>query len=586
MPGRLGMLDAMPCTDELRASDPASYPGWTEATPKPSLMTRTELDDLIAQGEGPAVEFKRSLARDLGREICAFANADGGTLLLGVAGSGEVVGVGNHNRTRARVLSTARSASPSIMVVVDSIGEVLRVVVPPQKDKPYSFGWRSFMRDGANSRRMSNAEVENLFYAVGRAHFDKKPCPSFSLEDDVDSASWQGFVRRAKMPRGMDRILVLRNLGLVDAEDRMTNAGAWLLGPDIRRFSDSGFVSCILFEGTDEDTVLDEQDFHGPLPTMIDEVAAWIQTHINIQLTIWQEGREERPELPEEAVLEAVVNAVAHRDYRSTSSVQVRVFRDRVEIASPGGLPEGMPEADLGTHSVPSNPLLYGVLSRMDLVGKSGSGIRRMGDSCRDYGLMPPRVKVSDGGFMMVFERPVMSPQPTLEPDRTIQDDHTGIIQDGVSPLELGDKRLRRAYRTRWDSSRSDRPGARRQASGDRSELPVSYRYNTGSAGESYRSDTGHEPDSAPDRPSTMQVSTMQVRQLVMALDGDRSRAEIIHRLGLRNRSNVANNYLRPALEAGFIEMTIPEKPTSSKQRYRLTPMGRELRAELEAATS
>lgn len=82
-------------------------------------MNRAGLLDLIAAGEGPAVEFKRSLTRDLGRELCAFANVEGGTVLLGVSDSGEIVGVANHNGLKSRVQSTARSADPPIMVDVD-----------------------------------------------------------------------------------------------------------------------------------------------------------------------------------------------------------------------------------------------------------------------------------------------------------------------------------------------------------------------------------------------------------------------------------------------------------------------------------
>ena len=138
-------------------------------------MSRDAISDLIPRGEGSAVEFKRSLTKDVGRELCAFANADGGTILIGVSDSGEIVGAANHNRLKSRLQSTARSADPPIELEVESAGRVLRVVVPPQKRKPYSFGGRFFMRIGANSQQMSNAEVEDLFYAVGRLHFDGKP---------------------------------------------------------------------------------------------------------------------------------------------------------------------------------------------------------------------------------------------------------------------------------------------------------------------------------------------------------------------------------------------------------------------------
>ena len=106
-------------------------------------MTRAvhpELAGMLARGEGATVEFKRSLTKEVGRTLCAFANAGGGTVLIGVSDAGEAVGVANHNRLKARVLSTGRSADLPIGVEVESLGAVLRVVVPPQNRQPYSFG--------------------------------------------------------------------------------------------------------------------------------------------------------------------------------------------------------------------------------------------------------------------------------------------------------------------------------------------------------------------------------------------------------------------------------------------------------------
>ena len=113
-------------------------------------MTPDAISALIARGEGPTVEFKRSVTKDVGRELCAFANAGGGTILIGVSDAGEIASVVNHNRLKSRLQSTARSTEPPIELEVESVGRVLRVVVPPQKRKPYFFGGRFFMRIGAN----------------------------------------------------------------------------------------------------------------------------------------------------------------------------------------------------------------------------------------------------------------------------------------------------------------------------------------------------------------------------------------------------------------------------------------------------
>ena len=514
-------------------------------------MTKDELFDLVAQGEGSDIGFRRSLGRELGRELCAFANGDGGTLLLGVSKSGEIAGVGSKSRARGRVLTTARSADPPIVVEVESVGDVLRVVVPPQKYKPYSIGWRAFVREGTISRRLSNAEIKDLFYAVGRAHFDKEPCENFSLEDRLDADDWDRFIQRAKIPAGMHMILALRRLGLVDAEDRMTHTGAWLLADDIRRLTPGAFVSCTFFEGTAEAAGREHRDFHSCIPTMVSDTLEWILTRINVQLMIWQEEGEGRPELPEEALREAIANAVAHRDYRSRESVQVRLSRDRLEIVSPGGLPEGMTETDLGTKSVPRNPLLYGMLVRMDVVGRIGSGIRRMSSLCREHGVEEPRIEVSGNRITTTFKRPsAIQVQPSA-----IQDEPSFIHVGGERAIRVGDRAAKQGNEQTllWAGERAERP--------------------------SYKKHTRYIQD----RAITIQDTalTIQVRELVRVLDSDRSRVEILESLGLRNRSNLAANYLRPALDAGLIEMTIPDKPTSGRQKYRLTARGRALRAAL-----
>ncbi len=370
-------------------------------------MSAQELHTLIAQGEGFTSEFKRSMPSDLGREMCAFANASGGVILLGVTDKGEIVGVADHNKLKSQVQAIARSAEPPIKVEIASIDSVLCVTMPVQDNKPYSFGGKFFMREGANSQQLSREEIREFFYAEGLVYFDETPCPAFSLEDDLDEDRWALFCRRAKIPDNMAPAVALRNLHLIGTDGHITQAGAWLLARDIRKFRVSGDVACALFMGADKVRILDRRDFHGDVYSMIDEVVAWILSKINVEYIIKHVKREERPELPEEAIREAVVNALAHRDYRSSANVQVYIFKDRLEIVSPGGLPAGMTEADLGIKSVPRNPLLFGMLHRMEAVEKIGSGIRRIRDLCREHGVAEPLIEVSDSWVTTIFRRPV-----------------------------------------------------------------------------------------------------------------------------------------------------------------------------------
>ena len=286
----------------------------------------------------------------------------------------------------------------------------------------------------------------------------------------------------------------------------MTRAGAWLLAKDIRKFRISGDVSCALFMGTDKVRILDRRDFHTDVCSMINETVAWILSKINVEYVIKHVKRDERPELPEEALREAVVNAFAHRDYRSAANIQIYIFKNRVEIVSPGGLPAGMTEANLGIRSIPRNPLLFGLLHRMEMVEKIGSGIRRIRDLCKQHGVPEPVIEVSDSWVITTFSR------------LAIQDSRQVGTKSGPSRDQVGTK------------------------SG----------------------------------PSRDQVEVL--RNCV----SEQPITEIMSLEGRTNRSKFRKQVLKPLIDAGWLEMTIPEKPTSSKQKYRLTKEGKDLLTELE----
>ena len=368
-----------------------------------------DLSDLLAPGEGSTLEFKRTLARDLGREICAFANAAGGVILLGVDDDGTVRGVERHHRLKSQVQSIARSADPPISVQLESMGEVLAVSVPAQGGKPYSFRGKFFIRDGASSQQMSRDEIRDFFFAEGVIRFDEGPCRRFSLDTDLDEETWAAFRQRAKIPDHMEPGTALANLDLLAGEGRITNAGAWLLAKDIRKFHASAHLSCALFQGTTKTRILDRRDFTSDVFTVIEGAMTWVRSKVNVHYVITGTvKRKEHPELPMDAVREAVVNAVAHRDYRSTANVQVCLYHDRLEVVSPGGLPAGMTEAELGVKSVPRNPLLFGVLHRMEAVEHIGSGIRRIRDLCREWGVPAPLFDVSEHWVAVTFRRPAL----------------------------------------------------------------------------------------------------------------------------------------------------------------------------------
>jgi len=220
----------------------------------------TKLDNTIALGEGFTTEFKRSGTTHLGRELCAFANATGGVVLIGVEDDGTVVGVQNGNRLKSEVQNIARSIEPPLAVDVEEIEGVLVVTVPPQNSKPYSSTGKFYFRDGASSQQMTRDEIREYLFKEGLIRFDEMPCARFDLEKDLPSPIYQRFAEQAGLPSGADPFQTLENLHLIK-EGKMTNAGAWLLTDDIRKASSSAHVSCALFLGHTKTRILDRKDF-------------------------------------------------------------------------------------------------------------------------------------------------------------------------------------------------------------------------------------------------------------------------------------------------------------------------------------
>ena len=186
----------------------------------------------------------------------------------------------------------------------------------------------------------------------------------------------------------------------------MTQAGAWLLARDIRDFHHHAHVSCTLFQGTGKTAVINGEDFHSDIYTMIDETVGWVESKLNTAYIIREVRREERLELPKEAIREAIVNALVHRDYQDTANVQIHISLNRLEIISPGGLPAGMSETMLGSESRSRNALLFDLLYRVKAVEQVGSGIRRMRALCQDHGCDEPQFRVGSTSVTVTFPRP------------------------------------------------------------------------------------------------------------------------------------------------------------------------------------
>jgi ATP-dependent DNA helicase RecG len=185
-------------------------------------MNEHDLKNCIALGEGQTTEFKRALSEDFGREIAAFANSIGGTLLIGVDDKGTVVGVERINRAKAQIQNTARSLDPPVKVTVESVGNVLVVTVPRSAESPQSSGGRFYLREGASCRQMGRAQIREYFFREGMLLFDTMINPEFDPKKDLVKRRYFEFAKTAGISRSVAMPDALRNIKLL-TDKGMTN---------------------------------------------------------------------------------------------------------------------------------------------------------------------------------------------------------------------------------------------------------------------------------------------------------------------------------------------------------------------------
>ena len=373
-------------------------------------MNQTELLELVANGESSRVEFKRDDIRPerLAREISALLNFEGGCILLGVEDDGAISGLARDREdAELWVMNMARENIqppfvPSWSCVAFDDGKTVAVVEVPADapEKPYKArvgkAWQAYVRVGTTVREVTHAEEARLYQAAQLIRFDIRPVQGADL-DSFDMERLQNYfrvVQRRDAPSLTDRHgweQLLANLDLL-ADGCATGAGLLLFGANPNRRLPQAGITAAAFPGTEKtyDTV-DEMVIRGPLvsalsprkravePGVIDQATDFVAR--NMGTTAWLEGgrRRRKRAFASEAVREAIVNAVAHRDYLLTQTdIEISLYADRLEIISPGRLPNGVtvPKMRDGVRAA-RNELVKEILRDYGYIEHLGMGVRR-----------------------------------------------------------------------------------------------------------------------------------------------------------------------------------------------------------------
>jgi len=376
-------------------------------------MDRTELAELIQNGENSGVEFKRDDVRpdSLAKEVAALLNLEGGTILLGVEDDGTPSGlIRNRKEAEEWVRNVARGhVQPPVIPVWQTVAleeaKTIGVIRLPadSPDKPYKAkrgtAWVTFVRAGSTSREATREEESRLYQASHLMRYDIKPVLGTSLRsldmDRIENYYHDILGREVPSPEDAEgwRRLLLNTDILCEAAGKIvaTLAGLLLFGEKPNRRLPQAGITATAYAGEEKDNdTEDEELIRGPLVSTISRRGRIGDRGVieramdfvarNVGGTAWLEGgrRIRKKALPLEAVREAIVNAVAHRDYTiSGTDIEVSLYKDRLEVISPGRLPNGVTVEKMkeGCRAA-RNELLKEILRDYGYVEHRGMGVR------------------------------------------------------------------------------------------------------------------------------------------------------------------------------------------------------------------
>lgn len=369
-----------------------------------TTITVDQMKLLIREGEGLTVEFKERYTPRIDEDIVAFANAKGGTILLGVRDDGTIIGERLTNDLKAKINSLTRNCKPAITARLAQVGSAVIVVVEEGSEKPYSCGSGYFRRLDGSTQKMSQDELRIMFAENDPLSFEERTVKSFTF-DAVSKPKISAFTKEAGIRIGATPVPeFLRSLKVADGS-RVKNAGILFFAKDVYEYLHQAQMALLAFKGTDRLHIYDRRDVRDDLLTQFNEAVAFLKKHLNVRSEIRGVNREDIYEIPLEVLREAVVNALMHRDYSITGTqVSIEVYDDRVEIVNPGGLPKGLSIRNLGTVSIRRNELIADLFFRLHKVERIGMGIQRMKEAMTAAGLREPNF-VTDAFFRATFQR-------------------------------------------------------------------------------------------------------------------------------------------------------------------------------------
>ncbi len=383
-------------------------------------MNINNLKEFTAAGEDSRHQFKADInnADSLAAEMTAFANSDGGTIFIGVADNGTFPGLSNNDVSRInQLISNAASQhirSPLTVqtenVPIDNNRIVVVLTIPKGIDKPYfDKNGVIWLKSGSDKRRInSKEELRRLFQSVDQFHADE--LPTKAKIDKLDKLRFRDFLKdtyQHELPENKTELTnLLQNMNLATENGMLNLAGVLLFAERPEWIKPQFIVKAVSYPGNNIHSTkyLDTEDFSGPLQKIFAGALAFIMRNLKKIQEAQEINSPGNPEIPKIVFEELLVNALIHRDYLVSAAIRIFIFDNRIEIISPGNLPNNLTvEKIRAGNSNIRNPILASFAAKKLLPYRGlGSGIRRALEEWPDIEFVDDRQGVS---FTAVIHR-------------------------------------------------------------------------------------------------------------------------------------------------------------------------------------
>lgn len=522
-------------------------------------MTELELLQMRDLAEAGKVQFKERITDkyDIGCEMVAFSNSRGGKLIIGINDKSGIINALSYKELQETTNLLTNIASenviPNVLIDVDNVptsgGTVVVVTVPEGKNKPYHDNkgiiW---VKNGTDKRKVfDNSELAEMMSECGSFAPDEAAVPNASIDDfDADTIKLYLMSRFAPVFKGknidelnmkdysLDAMAecvikgttiekLLRNLRFIRPDGKMTVAAMLLFGKYTQRWLPVMTAKCISYignsiGGTQFRDKMHDMEIEGNLLHQFRTIMNFFTRNLRKVQVKKEFNSIGELEIPYESLTEYVVNALVHRSLNIMSPIRIFIFDNRVEIHSPGTLPNGLTIEDIknGT-SIPRNMFLFTNANYLLPYTGAGSGVRR-----------------------------------------ALEYDPNAIFFNGIEDKEITHAANEFVITIPRNSNQVL----------SRSNL-VTHKSNQAITENEYKSNQEHEGTNQPHTDSVTRKLTKKEEDIRNFCSIPRTAQEIMDRLKITNQSKNRQKYITPLIKIGVLERTIPEKPNDPNQKYR-----------------